>query len=52
MPENTPKMVSALRLTEIHWRFLALEIQEEAVVMFNGPNRLAARERKGGRKAA
>ena len=52
IPENTPRALSALLLTERRWRMLALEIQKEAITMFNGLDKLAAREKRGERKAA
>ena len=52
IPANTPKMLSTMRLTEHQWRMLALEIQKEAITMFKGLDKLAAREKRGERKAA
>ena len=50
--QDAPSMLSALRLNEEQWRLLALEIQEKAITMFNGLDKLAARERRRTRKAA
>jgi len=52
MPENTSKMLSALRLAEHQRRMLALRIQKEAIVMFNDLDMLAARGRNEAIKAA
>ena len=52
IPKDTPAMLSTLRLTQAQWRMLALEIQKEAIIVFNGLDKLAARERKIARKAA
>ncbi len=50
--ENASAMLSKLSLTEAQWRLLALDIQREAITMFNGLDKLAARERSKARKAA
>ena len=52
IPEDSPPILSVLRLNEAQWRTLALEIQKEAITMFNGLDKLAARERSGAGKAA
>ena len=52
IPADAPAMLSALGLDEGQWRLLALEIQREAITMFNGLDKLAARERRRTRKAA
>ncbi len=53
IPETAPpSMLAALRLNPAQWRMLALEIQQEAITMFNGLDKLAARQRKTARKAA
>ena len=43
-PETTPPILSALRLSGVQWRLLALEIQREATTMFNELDKLAAKE--------
>lgn len=52
IPKDAPSMLSALGLNGGQWRVLALEIQEEAITMLNGLDKLAARERRQSRKAA
>ena len=52
IPPETPSALSELNVDGAQWRMLALEIQREAITMFNGLDKLAARERKGMRKAA
>ena len=52
IPGNAPSALSDLNLSGAQWRTLALEIQKEAITMFNGLDKLAARERSGRRKAA
>ena len=52
IPESAPSLLFALRLNAAQWRVLALEIQQEAITMFNGLDKLAARERNRTRKAA
>ena len=52
IPKDTPAMLSTLRLTKAQWLMLALEIQKKAITMFNGLDKLAARERNKARKAA
>lgn len=39
-----------LKLNDAQWRTLALEIQQEAITMFNGLDKLANRERNRKRK--
>ena len=52
IPKETLAMLTTLRLTQAQWRMLAMEIQKEAIIMFNGLDKLAARERSEARKAA
>ena len=52
IPKDTPALLTTLRLTKAQWLMLALEIQKDAITMFNGLDKLAARERKIARKAA
>ena len=52
IPDDVPSLLSTLQLTGTQWRMLALEIQKEAITMFNGLDKLAARERTEARKAA
>ena len=52
IPKDTPAMLTTLRLTEAQWRMLVLVIQKKAITMFNGLDKLAARERSKARKAA
>ena len=52
IPESTPMLLSALRLSTVQWRLLALEIQQEAITMFNGLDKLAGRERSRDKRAA
>ena len=52
IPETAPSMLSTLRLSTAQWRMLALEIQQEAITMFNGLDKLAVRERQRGKRAA
>lgn len=52
IPETAPPILSALRLNGAQWQLLALEIQQEAITMFNGLDKLAAKERSRTKKAA
>ena len=52
IPETAPPILSALRLNGAQWRTLTLEIQQEAITMFNGLDKLAARERSKTKRAA
>ena len=52
IPESAPPILSTLRLSGAQWRLLALEIQREAITMFNGLDKLAARERRRVKRAA
>ena len=52
IPDEAPSALADLNLNEAQWRTLALEIQEEAITMFNGLDKLAARERNKTSKAA
>ncbi len=52
IPENAPPLLSVLRLNQEQWRMLALEIQREAITMFNGLDKLAAKERNRTKNAA
>ncbi len=52
VPDDVPPALSDLNLSGAQWRTLALEIQKEAVTMFNGLEKLAARERSVTGKAA
>ena len=52
IPPEAPSALSDLKLGKAQWRMLALEIQKEAIIMFNGLDKLAARERNRTGKAA
>ena len=52
IPETALPILSALHLNGAQWRLLALEIQQEAITMFNGLDKLAAKERSRTKKAA
>ena len=52
IPADAPPILSDLLLNGPQWRMLSLEIQKEAITMFNGLDKLAARERNLARKAA
>ena len=52
IPEYAPSLLSTLRLNQEQWRMLALEIQREAITMFNGLEKLAAKERNRTKNAA
>ncbi len=52
IPQETPSALSNLNLDKAQWQILALEIQKESITMFNGLDKLAARERRLTRKAA
>ena len=52
IPKDTPALLTTLRLTGEQWRTLVLEIQKEAITMFNGLDKLAARARREARKKA
>jgi len=52
IPPDAPSILSDLRLSGTQWGMLVLEIQEEAITMFNGLDKLTARERNLARKAA
>ncbi len=43
---EAPSALSNLKLKKVQWRMLALEIQQDAIIMFNGLDKLAARERR------
>ena len=52
IPWETPSALSDLKLGKAQWRMLALEIQKEAIIMFSGLDKLAAKGRNEPRKAA
>ena len=52
IPETAPPILSTLRLNGAQWQLLALEIQQEAITMFNGLDKLAARERSSAKRVA
>ncbi len=52
IPPETPSALSDLKLNKAQWRTLALEIQQEAITMFNGLDKLATKERSRAEKAA
>ena len=52
IPQEAPSALLNLDLNKAQWQMLALEIQREAITMFNGLDKLAARERRLARKAA
>ena len=52
IPQEAPSALSTLNLDQEQWRTLALEIQQESITMFNGLDKLAARERGRNSKAA
>ena len=52
IPPEAPSALSNLNLSKAQWRTLALEIQQEAIVMFSGLDKLAARERNRTSRAA
>ena len=52
IPRDAATALSALNLDEKQWRALSLDIQREAIAMFHGLDRLAAWERRQGKKAA
>ncbi len=52
IPKEVPSALSDLNLNRAQWCTLALEIQKESITMFNGLDKLAARERSGKSKAA
>ena len=52
IPPEAPSALSNLNLSKAQWRMLTLEIQQQAITMFNGLDKLAARERNRTSKAA
>ncbi len=52
IPQESPSALSNLNLNQTQWQMLALEIQKDSITMFNGLDKLAARERCPARKAA
>ena len=52
IPREAPSALSDLKLSKAQWRVLALEIQRESITMFNGLDKLAARERGQTSRAA
>ena len=52
IPETALPILSALRLNGAQWRTLTLEIQQEAITVLNGLDKLAARARSKTKRAA
>ncbi len=52
IPQEAPSALPDLNLNQTQWQMLALEIQKDSITMFNGLDKLAARERRPARKVA
>ncbi len=52
IPQEAPSALSNLNLNQAQWQMLALEIQKESITIFNGLDKLAARERSQTKKTA
>ncbi len=52
IPREAPSALTDLNLSKAQWQTLTLEIQKEAITMFNGLDKLAAREKNREKNAA
>ena len=52
LAQDTPALLATLHLNTGQWRMLALEIQQQAITMFHGLNKLATTANRRTRKAA